>query len=379
VSQDEGYLIYKGQVIVHNYEWIEEITEWRFIQSVLRIKIRFQRFISVHIESNLTLFASFNFNAHITRQIVSLTQGSPALVEIVTILQYPYKLSNGSLTLYPSTKIQSSNTNFEDCSGYQNNTCKQRWRISLHLAPDTCTLDGDYKMEWKRMCDSSLTDAMCPISNNNLTASANFKLKSEDFCAEIRVDVGLIGSLASYEDSQFLLTRNSWTVGRRAYFLVKANSDLNSEPYNDATAHIKFSKTDLITVSIRSNKTGSIPIRLLENGNPVTYEPSEDPFAQVQKIPQTAGNTVGFSFVFTPQIVTLLSSKNIIIGAEVLVTYEDSSQKRILLESGNDRIFYATSVSVKDQEDDKSSTIARTNNAYIAFVNMFLLLLVLMY
>jgi len=168
-------------------------------------------------------------------------------------------------------------------------------------------------------------------------------------------------------------------IGRRAYFLVSVNSDLNPEPYNASTAKITFARTDLFTVTLRSSGNESNIVRLFVNGNPNTFDAVEDPQVQLEVIPGSEVNLVGFSFVFTERLSALLSNETrMIIGAEVQVFYEgeNNSTKRSTLESSSDKASYFTEVDVEKHDDDDDYTTI--GSAYLILVNTILLFLVFM-
>jgi hypothetical protein len=325
ITQEEGFQIYKGQVIVHNYEWLVNITEWRKIQSVLRIKLCFQRFISVY-SPIITTISEANLTCAITKQIVAIVLSDPALIELVTLISKPYKLENPFLSESPSGKIENYTVteNFLSVSCNSNDDrCRQRWHITMKLTPDTCTLDGEYRMNWTRNCRDSLS------CNANGQSSATFVLTSEDFCAEIEVEVGLTGSVESYEDGNFQRQRTQWVVGSMLYFKVKVNSEINPNPYSESTAVIKFLSTKLTTVHIRNSLDTSIPIRLFEFGNPAIFDPTVDPKVNIKEINQTARNEVGFSFVFTNELYQQLTTNQpYVVGVEVQVTYDNTQVKK---------------------------------------------------
>jgi len=245
--------------------------------------------------------------------------------------------------------------------------------MSMKLTPETCTLDGEYRMNWTRSCIPSLS---CPSSSTS--SSARFILTSEDFCAEIEVEVGLTGSILSYEDSNFQKPRTQWATGNTLYFKVNVNSDLNPNPYNEATAVIKLIKTKLITVHIRNNLDTSIPIRLYEFGNPASFDPSTDPKVNIKEITQSAGNEVGFSFDFTNELYQQLTSNNqpYVVGVEVQVTYDNTKvKKRGILQSqgdGTELKRFASNITVATGKESDTTGMA---NSYFV-MNIILLFLV---
>jgi hypothetical protein len=299
----------------------------------------------------------------------------------VTLLNYPYKLSDSKLDQYPIDKVQNYSLNVFDCTySSPSDDCKQRWKLLLTLTPETCNLDGEYKINWNKTCAPELENN-CPLSElSERASSVTFKLKSENFCAEISTDILLIGRLSSHANSTFLVSKSSWMMDSRGYFLVTVNSDLNSSPYNESNADIKFVRTDLVTVFIRSDNASSVPIKLWDNGNPAVFNSNEDPEVDIQVIPGTTGNRVGFSIVLSHRLSELLNnSTKFIIGAEVQVFYEGlEGQKRFVLSAGNDKVSYSTSVNVDDHRDEETYD-RKQGSALSVLVNIILLFLVFLF
>lgn len=67
LSTEETHQVYKGQVIMQHVEWLKNVQEWRYTQSILRIKVRFQRFASVTLNPNITILKTSDITATITK------------------------------------------------------------------------------------------------------------------------------------------------------------------------------------------------------------------------------------------------------------------------------------------------------------------------
>jgi len=349
-TQEENFLVYRGQVIVHNQEYLG-IEYWRFIRAVLRIKLRFQRFVTVVTDTPASVFNDKITSAAITKQLVAVSLTDPAVVELTTVLQYPYKLYNGSMGVAPQGKVESYVFTFDNCAGNVNGTeCRQNWRTTLKLTEGTCTLDGTYALNWTLNCYEAAigSSALCPLSKaEDFIAAVTYKLKSENFCATLTIDVGLVGNLRSYENDTFGDVRTAFIVGRKGYFLVKVNSELNT-PKNssngaDADLYVvgglgtvvTFSKITLVTVTVRT--TTGTPVRLYENKAPAVFEASKDlntscgavtKYLNGNNLPE---NQVGFQFTFTRKLAsTLLRNQKVdfVISAEVQVTYSNTGAKK---------------------------------------------------
>jgi hypothetical protein len=355
---DETHQVYKGQVIMQHVEWLSAFNEWRHTQSILRIKVRFQRFASVSLATEITVFNLPNVVAAITKQIVSINIADPALIELVTIVSYPYKLaSDFILAGSPAGKIFSTAYAMDDCTGVINQGCKQRWRTALTLTENTCTLDGDYSLAYTKIC--STAEPNCPLQEKDKKASIGYSLISENFCAEVTVEVGLTGTLAVFEDKDYIKPRTAYIVGTRAYFLVRVESDLNKVGSPDV---VQFSDTKLVTVSVR-REGEKIPIRLIEKTKVVIFlDVDTDPKAAIAIDDRTDGKQVGFNFVFSKELSSLLkanSKTTFTIAAEVQVTYVNSQKKRFaneVLAEESEADTYAGTAEIEDPDNTNTGS-----------------------
>jgi len=126
----------------------------------------------------------------------------------------------------------------------------------LTLTENTCTLDGNYKLSYTKICNPLQTN--CPLTDGERAASIGYSLQSENFCAEVSVEVSLVGNITVYQDAALTQAKTSFIVGTRAYFLVSVDSDLNKP-----VKVISFSKTAVVTVTVR-RENDKTPIRLVE-------------------------------------------------------------------------------------------------------------------
>jgi hypothetical protein len=389
LSSDETAFVYKGQVIIHNMEWLTNLKQWRIIRSVLRIKIRFQKFIRVNCDT--TVFNEKLLTFAITRQIVAIQLGQPALVELTTIINYPYKLYNGNLTLFPTENITSIDFSSvqDDCTSSADKNCIQSWRTSLHLSNDTCNLDGDYAMTFSLKCADGIADNECPLDSSasgNETV-INYKLRSEDFCAEVSVDVGIYGYMLCFLDDSFEMHSGIFTVGQRAFFLIKINSDLNprnssgeldADFYDESTAVIKFSKLSFSTITVRLESTGEV-IRLLEKSEPLSND-----FGASFKIETQYGNgssfdsnAAAFSLILTRELLKLDQNgrAKVTIGAEIEASFDDTTSKRSINVRGlvkKDTSTVSTSPEVVDDNPKGNNGAAATLASFFLIVLTFL-------
>jgi len=212
-------------------------------------------------------------------------------------------------------------------------------------------------MNFTKQCRSGQTD--CPISDSDKPATIDFDLISENFCAEISVDIGLVGTIEIYEDSSFQNVKKSFIAGRRAYLLITLNSDVNPSPYSESTAAIKLTNCKLYGVTLRSSgsSNGTSILKIYQNGS--LSSDDSDFETQLQEIDRSQGNMVGFSFVFSSKLVSELgstsSSSKLTIGAEVQVSYTQGTKKRdVLATSGTDRSTLSTDAEVTTNQSDNN-------------------------
>jgi hypothetical protein len=310
--------------------------------------------------------------AAITKQIVALTLGDPALIEIGTLLNWPFKLYNFTMSAFPSTVVESIVYTYDDCVGTFGTECRQYWRTSLNLKRDACKLDGSYALSYTLFCnEGSATN--CSLNKNNpndTSTTVNFKLQSENFCAEVTVDVGISGNIRSYENQSFADVKTSYIVNRRVFYLIKINSDLNIPNTPDgydpnlSTTVVKFSKLDLVNVDIKYN--ASFSLRIWDNYAATNWATTSQGIdygtlcqKHTDKLAPNAGallsNSVGFSFVFTRLVAAVPKNGKLTftVAATVQGTYTNLSKKRFTLATdGNDKTSFALDSDVTDDTTD---------------------------
>jgi len=263
VLEEETHISYCGQVILQMSEWMENICEWRFVQSVLNIKIRFQRFVRIEVEA--VVANKPEIASAITNQIVLVNCPEPVLIEITSLVNWPYKLdTNFNLSLYPRDKIVSYELEFDDCSEVSENVgCRQRWRTSMDLSASACTLDGAYQLSFpKVMCHS---DSDCPLREEDQEeVKIDYNLLSENFCAVVKVDISLSATIKVYEDAEFTKERSLFLLGQKAYYKISARSDLSG-----SSESITFTSIKIKSVTLRG-VLSNLPVYIVEQGKPTT-------------------------------------------------------------------------------------------------------------
>jgi hypothetical protein len=371
-TDEDSHTVYSGKVIIHNQEWLGT-EQWRIVRSVLRVKVRFQRYVQVETP-DIVGVPKYGANFAITKQIVALDLGSPALIEIGSLINWPYELGNFTFSKFPSTKVAFSVQAFDGCTSQQGKSCRQYYRTTMSLTEGTCTLDGDYELTMNLECDEA-NKANCSLdSTDPATLSVQYKLKSENFCATITVDIGIIGKITTHENQTFTGIRLNFIVNRRVYFLVKVNSDLNEpkdssgkvdiEAYdpNNVKTIIKFSRTELVTVSVKF--TNGTVVRLWRRGALDAWGTLCQNHTVATTNPQKTLllNSVGFSFIVTKAIANPPKNGKVTftVLAEVQVTYP-STKKRA---DADDTSSYSTDTGIDaDPTDtDVPDTTSPTTN-----------------
>jgi len=322
---------------------------------VLRIKLRFQKYISITLVNDITVFNQPEIKAAVTKQIVAVQQSQPSIIELVTESQWPFKLNaelgTFSLSLSPPGAIQRVEYGVTDCDNAQGNFCKQVWQTKLSLNKGTCTLDGKYALSWKRECSPGLTSE-CPLQAGDINTTVTYSLASENFCATITVDIGLFGNISIFEDVKYKISQTSFYIGSRAYFLLKVDSDLN----HGGKENIIISSCDLVTISL-TPIGGTVPIVLFANGAVEIYGNStglNDTGADLMIDNSQGAKAVGFSFVFSEYLASQLCANGDLtftVSAEASVSYSGSKKRwindveEIEASSGNDNSEFSVKAS----------------------------------
>jgi len=367
------FAVYRGRVIVHTEEYVN-LLQWRLVVSVLRVKLRFQRYLKVETPE-ISITNDKVQKAAITKQIVALTLGDPALIEIGTLLNWPFKLYNTSMTLFPNTVVESINYSMDDCPGTYGVECRQYWRASLNLKRDACKLDGSYALTYTLFCNEFNTQN-CSLNKNNPNdtgTTVNFKLQSENFCAEVTVDVGISGNIRSYENQSFAVVKTSYIVNRRVFYLIKINSDLNVPNTPDgydptlSTTVVKFSKLDLVSADIKYN--ASFSIRVWDNYAATNWATTSQGIdygtlcqVHTDRLAPNAGplltNSIGFSFIFTRTVAAVPKNGKLTFTVAAIVqgTYTNLSKKRFALGTdGSDKSSFALDSDVTEDTTDTNT------------------------
>ena len=85
-----------------------------------------------------------------------------------------------------------------------------------------CTLDGDFSIAVEYICQAS--EAACPLDDATRTGSVSVSVESANVCPATVADVGLTGTLASYEDAALSISKTAFIVGQTSHFLATSVS-----------------------------------------------------------------------------------------------------------------------------------------------------------
>jgi len=222
-------------------------------------------------------------------------------------------------------------------------------------------------------CPSFLTQQDCPLLPADVATYVNFSLTSENFCAEVSVDVGLVGNVVSYSDSAYSNLKSAFIVGRTAYFLVSVNSELNNKgvlPYVASSAIVTFSSTALVSVTVTPKPAGTLIYRLFENGATANFTGTSygDLKTNCVSLSAPGPNQVGFSFVFSSELSSNLTKngqQTFTVSATVKVTYSNSAGKKrgVLAQDGtNDNTYSADFTPDVSGNTDTTQTSTATSS-----------------
>jgi len=204
-------------------------------------------------------------------------------------------------------------------------------------------------MGFTKECRGSISN--CPLLASDKPTSINFNLESENFCAEITVDIGLYAIIISYQDESFTIEETAFIVDREICFLVTVNSDSNTSPYSPSTCNILLSQTFLYSVTVRVDMT---IIQLYANGS----LKSNNLGTNLKVISMKAGNEVGFCYILSEELITGLNCTGIadvVTGVTVQVSYNSNGSAKRQVSSGTDSASMSTTSSVNTENAGSNS------------------------
>jgi hypothetical protein len=246
-----GFTTYRSVITVQHTEQLPGLrgaVVERNLQHLIPIQVAFPK--SVVVSTNISVFSFVNLQAAIVAQKVLLPGqaniDSPyGRVVLATSLQWPFQLTTmqfedlGTGQRYTFTidnPQPTSEGSFNvDCAlsasaGNANPICNQLYGHIMLPLPNVCTLNGRYRYTFGVDCRNG---ANCPLgaaSDPSRTATVDVELKSEDFCAQIEIDIGARGTLRVFSDNTYTTPKSAFlfengATPQRAYFRADVTSD----------------------------------------------------------------------------------------------------------------------------------------------------------
>jgi len=155
-------------------------------------------------------------------------------------------------------------------------------------------------------------------------------LFNENFCAAVQVDIALVGTIGSYQDSACTINRTAFIVGRNAYYLVAVSSELGS------IIQFAFTNVKQVNFIAKSSTTTYAAIALYDSGITDAANSVNASFVIIKRVNT---NETSFGFAVTRALVNLAtdaaqgnglpksSSINFYVSATVEIGYLDTSAK----------------------------------------------------
>jgi hypothetical protein len=302
--------VYSANVFIESLEVIGAIRGYpiyRTVQTMVPISLTFKKrlFISaiITIESHVALYTAILDKKYIPGPPVS------GDFDFLTSLQYPYMMNTSApftVVSFP-TGLTTSISDISDAAECPFGApCVQKWRIPVGVTT-ACTFTGTYIINFKLRCHPSIIDPVnCPLDSSNNDAVATLTVDSENFCITAGVNVGLVGTLNSYSDAAFTITRSAYVHGNTAYFRASMGSP-------------QAFLTGCKIVSVQWEDETSLVTQVLYSNNFITNEGINEIFA----LGPNDTSTASFNFKLDPlwMPVPVDGSRNFNVSAIVEVTY----------------------------------------------------------
>lgn len=226
-NSDPDYFVYNADLVLTHHDFIEpfagrpgSVPVERVTDHLIPLEVRFQKFVDVSTE--IVVNAPVTVLAAITRQSVDpITK--IAIIEVTTNLLWPYQLVSEQLVLTPPDYAYSYSvsdlSNPALCVNAPGETCTQVFRITMD-ASSGCEITGLYDLQFDVDCqlagDGSLP-VQCAV-DPDAQATLNLSIISENFCAEVSVQVAISGSLTSFFDAAYAVPRSQFLLDQVSYF-----------------------------------------------------------------------------------------------------------------------------------------------------------------
>lgn len=363
---------YKGTIFTRATEVLDALRGYPVVREVTTaapIEIIFKKrlFISTNTQvlSDVSLFSS------ITKQIFLVGPPPAGIFEILTSLQFPYKIDSSqqmNVSTYP-TGLSPSLTDISDSNNcLANQPCTQMFRMNIDIST-ACSFTGTYTLQFKLKCHESVSPGNCTIDSTNENAQIILNVNSEDFCATTQVNIGLTGTLESFSQNDFATRKDSFLLGQPLYFQASLFSP----------------KVSLVSSTVyRVQWELGATSKVLYDNYTITSDGTTEGF----QVLTGSASTARFQFNTDAAWVTIPvdSSVSLNVSTYVDVTYSTAAgdrQERLLIQFDN----YKTLQSIPVSGNQKSKT---TKNIFVTrkfiasssiqnYLNMFIICLILMF
>eukprot|EP01122_Echinamoeba_exundans_P008999 TRINITY_DN3083_c0_g1_i1.p1 TRINITY_DN3083_c0_g1~~TRINITY_DN3083_c0_g1_i1.p1 ORF type:complete len:796 (-),score=240.90 TRINITY_DN3083_c0_g1_i1:56-2443(-) len=247
-----GYTVYRSVITVQHTEQLPGLrgaSVERNLQHIIPIQVAFPK--TVTVSTNISVFSYVNLQAAIIAQKVMLpdTNGNDSpygRIVLATSLQWPFTLTSWTFedkatgarhTIdYENPQPTSEGSFNVDClanaqAGNANPICNQLFGHLMLPLPNVCDLNGRYRYSFTVACRGDANN--CPLGDANdpaRSATVDVELKSEDFCAQIEIDIGAKGTLRVFGDVARTIPKSAFLfentgAPQRAYFRADVSSD----------------------------------------------------------------------------------------------------------------------------------------------------------
>jgi hypothetical protein len=270
-SDTEAYT-YTANMIIDHHDWIDPFGNRtadsvdRETQHIVPLSISFDKYIDV--TANIVVQSPVTLLAGITKQIIAPDRES-ATIEISTNVIWPYKLTAPLLSLTPALDYPNmgfavaEQTGLADCPNTQGSTCSQAFTITIDPMGEAtnCQITGDYQLSFTIDCQQTggVDPAECAIDSSTNTATADLSVVSENFCTVVSVDVGISGSLSTFQDNAYSVAKSQFLVGQKIY----AHADVTS-------VNATLTSIDVVSVKIATGVQAPVILFTAPSTKPIS-------------------------------------------------------------------------------------------------------------
>ena len=217
-TETEVDITFDGEMIVTNYERLDSLSNnrpgniTRKIESRIPFSVVFPNRINV-VYGGIDVYANVSVLASIIEQSVNSDLPISGKVQLVTSVQHPFRINNGTIIGDNSKFLLSVSNNHDDCD---TELCNQYWDIKIFPLTGICNLNGLYTFEFTLECSSS-TQNNCPLDENTNTGYIIFILESEHFCPQIVEKINIFANLQLFQESEHLNLKSDFLLHQTVY------------------------------------------------------------------------------------------------------------------------------------------------------------------